>query len=623
MPCAGMDAINKNDKTDKKMKQTKILNKAGIIIALIFALVLTTNNSYAEIYVGVVDGYVTNLTGSAVNGATVGAEVQGCSAGCTGSTTTDVNGYYVINNLNIATGNTINANASLGNFYGNDSGIGDTYYTAQINITVAQVPSTPTLTTINDTHNNSLIMFIWTNYTDPQGLATYNQWIFDGTTYTNVSSPQNKTDVSFEEYTWIVRTCNAYGCSAWASDTFNVSNVAPPTPSIPDLNNTNQNTITFTWTSGGADPDGDTTYFKFYIDGSTTSGATSPRVLTLANGSHTWKVQECDTWVCSNWAVDTFTIQNNAPSAPNLTAMNATSATSKNFYWTSGADPDADATYDEFQFDNETIVSPAISGLTQALSGTFYYSWRVRTCDVLGSCSAWSEDSFVKFTCAEDVPSAGVPGGSGGGGGMPGGVIVPPKKACNESWHCTAWTPCSPRGQQQRACQDWGKCGTRTYQPIEMRACTPEHCFNGKKDAGEERKDCGGRCKPCEAVYPEQEMPEIELPYPLYVLGLLGIDVIYLIIGLAIGLVIILITILTLMKYSDHFNLYIKLRLVHLQIDFGSKKQAFSEYYERVQPHYKRLEGELQDEMLDNEIRRLNTKARIRLGKIRLKMKKR
>ncbi len=603
------------------MKKTGTAPIIEFLIAIALGIIIG-GTAAAEIYVGVVDGYVTNLTGQYVQGAIVGAEVQSCSAGCTGSTTTDINGYYVINNLNAAANQTIHANASLGNYYGNNSGNTDTYYTAQINITIAQVPATPALTAISDTHNNSLIIFQWTNYTDPQGLATYNVWTFDGTTYSNVTSPQNKTDVAFQMYTWTVKTCNAFGCSAAASDTFNVSNVAPPAPIIPDINNTNENTITFTWTSGGADPDGDSTYFKFYIDGSTTSGATSPRTLTLANGSHTWKVQECDTWICSNWATDTFTIQNNAPSAPNLTAMNATSATSKNFYWASGIDPDADATYDEFQFDNETVVSPATSGLTQALSGTFYYSWRVRTCDVLGACSEWSEDSFVKFTCAEVTPPT-MPGGGGGSGGAgrPGGVIVPPKTECNESWHCTSWTPCSPRGQQQRACQDWEKCGTRIYQPIEMRACTPDHCFNGRKDAGEERKDCGGKCKPCAAVY--REVPEIETSYPLYVLGLAGINAIYLIIGLAIGMIIIILTAMMLMRYSDHFNLYVQLRLAHLQIDLGSRRLAFADYYNKIRPHYKRLEQELTDGMLDREIRRLNTKARIRLGKIRMKMKKR
>jgi len=592
----------------------------GIAIMIMLFLLIRTAN--AEIYVGVVDGYVINLTGQYVQGATVGAQVQSCAAGCTGSTTTDVNGYYVINNLNAAANQTINVDATLGNYYGNNSGQTDAYYTAQINITVALVPTTPTLTAIADTHNNSLIIFQWTNYTDPQGLVTYNQWTFDGTTYTNVASPQNKTDVAFQMYTWSVRTCNSFGCSAWASDTFNVSNLAPPTPSIPDINNTNENTITFTWTSGGADPDGDTTYFKFYIDGATTSGATSPRTLALLNGSHTWKVQECDNWVCSNWATDTFTIQNNAPSAPNLTLMNATSAISKKFYWVSGTDPDADATYDEFQFDNETVVSPAVSGLTQALSGTFYYSWRARTCDVKGACSAWSEDSFVKFTCAEEVPPTTPGGGGGGGAGRPGGVIVRPKTGCNETWHCTSWTPCSPRGEQQRACQDWNKCVTRIYQPIEMRACTPDHCFNDKKDAGEERKDCGGKCKPCAAVY--RDVPEIETSYPLYILGLTGINAIYLIIGIAIGIIIIILSAMMLMRSSDHFNLYIQLRLVHIQIDFASKRLAFAEYYNKVRPHYKRLENqnELTDGMLDREIRRLNTKARIRLGKIRLKMKK-
>ncbi|MBD3361534.1 hypothetical protein GF358_01950 [Candidatus Woesearchaeota archaeon] len=584
------------------------------IILFGLALLLLIGIANADIYVGVVDGYVLNLTGNTMSGVSVTATIQECSAGCTGTDTTDSNGYYVINNLNIAENDTINVNASSGNYYGNNTGTADQFYTATINITVAQVPNSPTLTPINDTHNNSLITFSWINYSDPQGLATYNDWIFDGTTYHNVSSPQNKTNVDFELYTWYVKTCNAYGCSPLSSDTFNVSNLPPPKPSLTPINDTNQNNITFTWASDGADPDGDDTYFKFNIDGNITSYATSPKTLTLSNGSHTWKVQECDPYECSLWTTDTFSITNNAPSTPNLTQMNSTSATSKQFHWTSGTDPEGDTTYDEFQFNNNTIVSPATSGITQALSGTFYYTWKVRTCDVYGACSAWSKDSFVKFTCPS-VASPTTPGG-GGGAGRPGGVITPKKINCTENWHCTSWTPCSPKGIQHRACNDWNKCGTNIYRPIESRACTPAHCFNNKKDHTEERTDCGGLCKPCEALYLKKE-----IAHPYFLFGIKGIDIIYLILGLVIGIFIVILTIMVTMKYSDHFNLYIRLRLVHWQISLGSKKHAFADYYEKVLPHYKRLKKELIDEWLDNEIKRLNTSAKRRLSKLKIKRK--
>ena len=592
------------------------MKKQTIILIIAFILILLINilSANADIYVGVVDGYVLNLTGHKMNGTHVTATVQGCSAGCSGTDTTDSNGYYVINNLNINSNDTIVANASWNNFYGNNTGNADQYYTATINITMAEVPNPPTLEPINDTHNNSIITFNWTNYTDPQGLATYNVWIFNSVTYTNVSSPQNKTNVNFNLYTWYVKTCNAFGCSPWSSDTFNVSNLAPPTPSIPDINNTNNNTITFTWTSGGPDPDGDSTYFKFYIDGNITSEATSPKILSLSNGSHTWKVQECDSWMCSNWATDTFIIQNNAPSSPNLTLMNTTSATSKQFYWVSGIDPDGDTTYDEFQYENEAVVSPASSGLTQALSGTLLVHWRVRTCDTKGGCSSWVEDTFVKFTCPTTAPPT-TPGGGGGGGGRPGGIIVPPKINCTEDWHCTDWTSCTPKGQQKRACTDWNKCGTKVYKPIEQRACTPAHCFNNKKDFSEERTDCGGRCKPCEVIYPA----EIQYPYP--VIGIHPVNLIYLIIGLGLGIIMVIIIIIVLMKFSDHFNLFMKLKLVHWQISLGSKKHAFVGYYNKVLPHYKRIEKELVQGWLSREIYRLNVKAKKRLSKLKIKKK--
>jgi len=392
-----------NEKNDKK-----IMNKKQIIIGLCMSMILMIllgTGIYlvtAQILLGTVEGYVMNASGTVETGADVIVNVSGCSGeGCGGITQTDSGGYYVITNLNIQSGDTINVIANKSTAYGTNSGTADDYQAAYINITITQVPTAPTLTAINDTHNNSFVLFNWTSGTDPQGLATYDVWKIDGTTYTNVTSPQNLTDMSFQVHTWSVKTCDAYGCSAWSSDTFEITNSAPPSPVLDSQPDGLNLTRTFNWTSGGADPENDTTYFDFQIDSdSVESNSTAPLNKTLGFGSHTWKVRECDPYECSSWATDTFSITNNAPSSPTLTNQtDVYSPETVTLTWTSGIDPDSHATYDEYRF-NGTLTTPATSPQTEDLTGIVdYFEWEVRTCDIYGACSSWVNDTFIKYIC--------------------------------------------------------------------------------------------------------------------------------------------------------------------------------------------------------------------------------
>ena len=378
-------------------------NKKIIILAIALICIITgIYLAYADILLGTVEGYVFNTTGNLVISADVTVNVSGCSgSSCGGTTQTDAGGYYVITNLDISAGDTIKVEANKTSEYGNNSGTADAFQAAYINITIAKVPNPPTLEPINDTHDNSIIVFNWTNYTDPQGLATFNVWLFNSITYSNVSSPQNKTNVEFKEYTWYVKTCNAYGCSAWSSDTFNVSNLAPPVPVLTAQTDNINNTRFFNWTSGGADPDGDSTYFDFQIDSDAVESNVTPIInKTLGFGAHTWKVRECDAWECSSWASDTFTVTNNAPTAPSLTNQtDQYSPETLTLQWTSGTDPDGHATYDEYRF-NGTLSTPATSPQTEVLTGVIdFFVWEVRTCDVNGACSSWVNNTFIKYVC--------------------------------------------------------------------------------------------------------------------------------------------------------------------------------------------------------------------------------
>jgi hypothetical protein len=380
------------------------MDKKKIIICLmtLSLLFLGIYLVSAQILLGTVEGYILNTTSGLVIGADVIVNVTGCTGtGCGGTTQSDSGGYYVVTNLNIESGDTVTVEANKTTDYGNNSGIADAYQAAYVNVTIAKVPGTPTLQPINDTHDNSIIIYNWTNGTDPQGLATYDDLRINSVTYSNETPPYNQTNVAFQLYTWSVKTCNAYGCSAWVSDSFNVTNLLPPSPILQNQTDNINTTRTFNWSSGGPDPDNDTTYFEFKIDSDAVeSNVTAPLNKTLGFGSHTWRVRECDTWDCSSWAIDTFSITNNAPTSPTLTDQaDQYTPETITLQWTSGTDSDGHSTYDEYRF-NGTLSSNVTSPQTEILTGIVdYFVWEVRTCDVHGACSSWINDTFIKYVC--------------------------------------------------------------------------------------------------------------------------------------------------------------------------------------------------------------------------------
>ena len=439
---------------------------------LVAVLLILVGSASAQIFLGSVQGYVFNVTSGTIANATVNVSVMNkTGAGSSGSTVSDSGGFYIVVNLNANSGDLVLVQANKSNEYGTGNDTADSSGAAYVNITIFAVPFPPSIVPIADTHNNSLIIFNWTSGIDPQAMTTFDVFTLDGTSFNDTDPPQNRTFVSFINHTWSVSTCNSLGCSQSASDSFYVFNSAPPSPTLRDVSNTANNTIVFNWSSGGADPDGDATFFIFELDGDQTVGVSAPRTLTVSNGSHTWKVQECDDNDCSQFSTDTFTVTNAPPSLPNLTPMNATTSSELSFSWVSGVDPDGAATYDEFQLNNGTMLSNVSSPLTATISGIQAATWRVRTRDVGGACSAFAENTFVRFSCEEEAGLTPVlPGGRGrvsGGGGD--GKRQP--VLCVETWVCTEFEPCDPEGTQARQCTDVMGCGTSNTKPSETNSC--------------------------------------------------------------------------------------------------------------------------------------------------------
>ena len=376
-----------------------VCEKGLILLVLAISLLMPVS---AQILLGTVDGFIVNVTGGTVANASVNASVVGCSGvGCSENATSGSNGYYLVTNLDIDSGNTILVVANKTNSFGNNTGTAGAFSTATINVTIAPVPNPPTLVAINDTHNNTFILFNWTPGIDPGSLPTYDIFVFDGTSFNNTNPTQNRSFVSFSLHTWSVQTCNSFGCSAQSTDTFNVTNSPPPAPTLQDVPNTVQNNITFNW-SLVTDIDNDTVTYRFRLDSQATETNVTPPLNRpgLSFGSHTWRVQACDPFDCSSFSTDTFSITNNPPSAPNLTDINDTTNTIITFTWISGTDLDNETTYDEFQFNSSTLLSNVTSPQTTDLTGIIaYVTWRVRTCDIRGACSAYSNDSFIRFEC--------------------------------------------------------------------------------------------------------------------------------------------------------------------------------------------------------------------------------
>ncbi len=416
------------------MKEARDVRKAillGILLGTLLLLFIPLIK--ADIYMGTCEGYVKWTNGTVIPGANVTVTVIGCTsppANCNKSALTDSGGYYVIANLNLPPYGNVTANAILGSNYGTNTGQADGYQAAYVNITMCESPSAATLTPVADSHYPDITFwFNWTSGASPY--ATFDQMLWGGS-WSNKSSPQNDTNLAFDIYTWGARTCLSSlitCCSAPSYDVFEVYNTAPCEPILQDQGDTNNNTVTLNWSANTTAPcpdaDNDSIYYNFKIDSTLVSNATSPQTVPgLSFGPHTWYVQACDPWECSDWASDSFSVTNEACAEPNLTAEDnvcSGDGGSITLEWDSDTiDPDGDPCHDEFVI-NGTIQDPATSPITVILTDTYDYEWAVRSCDNSSACSDWANSSFIYCDCE------GVEGGEcdeRGGGGGGGGIII-------------------------------------------------------------------------------------------------------------------------------------------------------------------------------------------------------
>lgn len=473
-----------------------ITKKRGLAFILLFVTLFLIPNVDA-IYMGTCEGYIKNLGGGLLTGASVTVTVNGCSGeGCSGTDTSDANGYYAIANLNLPTGGTVSVSATYGDGSGSASTTANEYYAAFTNVTICEPPGEPLLNAVSDTHNTGKTTMSWFSGTDPNFYPTYDEFRLDGSITSPATSPQEPGLYDFKVYDWGARTCNSGCCSAWATDSFEIYNNAPSEPFVVAINDTHDLGIfVFAWTSG-VDPEGDSTYDQYRINGNITN-ATSPHNYVIVDFDvYDWGVRTCDEFnYCSAWATDSFEIYNNAPSEPNITEQEPTDSKSISFVWDDGTDPDNDDVYSEFQLSNSSDFSNLIYDeitsspfLVTNLDSPIVYYWRTRTCDIYDSCSAWVEDTFFVYPTTTTI----VETSSGTSRSCSGGILIQQPK-----WECTDWSECDSYGLRSRTCTDTSNTSS-INSFTEMETCFMKAtCSDGFKNGNEEGIDCGGECQPC------------------------------------------------------------------------------------------------------------------------------
>jgi hypothetical protein len=473
--------------------------KTAAILLLSFLMVLTcAQQASAQIWLGTTYGYVFNGLGATVSGASVTATVAGCSGGagngCTGSTTSQANGFFLIDNLNVLSGGTINLQATEGSGSGSASCAADSSLTCVTDIILCYKPSIPIVTFESaDAHGTPTLDFdlTWTSGIDPLGIGTTDEVEWDGGGYIVAASPYSKLGLPFGTYPWNLRTCNPGCCSDPVSDDFTNFNNAPPMPTIDPIADTHDNFATVTFASSGPDPDGDGTILELRLDGIVSTPAPpSPYLWSgFGPGPHTAEVRECDIYGdCSGWASEPFSRTNDPPTVI-VTVSNiiyGSVATDISVSWV-GNDPDTDPLTYVLEIYEDGLLkdtrNPATSPEVVTLSNTFEYRFKVIASDGIDTGSD-EETTQACLACTACVPCTGggpcepeeCPPCTSGGPlryECPEGYQAVPDK-CWE-YQCTDWGECqyigdSNRGVRERTCEINPDC---PWPPPELETCTP------------------------------------------------------------------------------------------------------------------------------------------------------
>lgn len=167
---------------------------------------------------------------------------------------------------------------------------------------------------------------------------------------------------------------------------------------------------------------------------------------------------------------------------PNITQIYITTPSGRNLTgeditcWVNATDSDNRTLLIQYNWYNQTIQIPSLSGTAQATSGlTINISTIPGTRLTAGenwTCEAKAWDGYFNETKWNNAtiliqPIPPLTGGTNIPG--PGGVVRKETKQCIEAWQCTEWSACNIT--RARNCTDINNCGKEQYRPVMTEIC--------------------------------------------------------------------------------------------------------------------------------------------------------
>ena len=275
-----------------------------------------------------------------------------------------------------------------------------------------QAPTAPSLTASNA--NETTVDLSWSGATDNVGVTVYDVYK-DGSlvTSTSATSYQAIGLTASTSYNFTVRAKDAAGNISVDSNTATITTSAAPdtqAPTAPSLtaSNATETTVDLSW-SGATDNVGVTAY-DVYQDGSlvTSTSATSYQATSLLSGTtynFTVRAKDAAGNISGDSNTETITTivvpDTQAPTAPSLTASNATETT-VDLSWSGATDNVGVTGYDIYQDGSLVTSTSATSYQAASLSSGTTYNFTVRAKDAAGNISVDSNTATIT-TVAPDT----------------------------------------------------------------------------------------------------------------------------------------------------------------------------------------------------------------------------
>jgi hypothetical protein len=240
--------------------------------------------------------------------------------------------------------------------------------------------------------------------------GVWSPWAVVGSPAANATSFTSAGLTAGTTYQYLLRSCNAAGCSAWVLSAALSIPTAPPAPPFNLLAAATSGTAAaVTWTDGSSDETGftltralrnlDGTWGAYATVASPAANATSfSNTGLLAGRQYRYQLRACNPVGCSAWASSAILVMPTAPGAPLAASATALAANTIRVQWTDGSSNET-----SFSLERAPVSATGVVGAFAAVAalapnqvlfnntgvavGTYRY--RVRACNAAG-CSAWA-----------------------------------------------------------------------------------------------------------------------------------------------------------------------------------------------------------------------------------------